>query len=124
MVDWTDEEINERMSEVTEFIHKKHYDIVDAGVITQAYILMCKGKHIHMDDIEFECKKALRELKSFIPRFKEDEDLFKAMQETCDKHFDKLYPQFESIDKLYPALLNVCYKEHEGLIEKMKSKQK
>ena len=115
MADWSDQEINERMDEVIDFINKKHYNIVDGGVITQAYVWMCNGKNFHMDDIEFECKKALREMKSFIPRLKEDEALFKAMKETCEEHFDKCYPRFESIDKLYMCLLTLCYEKYPEL---------
>lgn len=117
-MEWTDNEINERIDDVMEMIHKKGYDIVDAQIISQVYLRMCKGQFINLDDVEQECRKAILELKRMIPRLKDDVDLFNTMIEVCDEHFDKLYSKFDSVDKLYMCLLELCFEKKPELAKK------
>lgn len=114
-MEYTDNEINEVINDVIFMIERKGYQIVDAQILSDVYIRLCKGQIIQLDDVEIECKKAVKQLKSMMPRLKDNEDLFKAMTEICDEHFDKLYNKFDSIDKLYLYLLELCVEKYPEL---------
>lgn len=114
---YSDKEIDDIMQDVHNFIIDKHFEIVDASILSEYYVKLCNDEIINMKTLEDDCYKEVKQLKRFMPRLKDDVHLFEVMTQICDEHFDKLYKNFNSVDKLYVALLKLCYEKDKTLRE-------
>ena len=114
---YSDKEIDDIMGDVHKFIIDKHFEIVDAAILSEYYVKLCNDEIINMKTLEDDCYKEVKQLKRFMPRLKDDRKLFEVMTDICDEHFDKLYKNFNSVDKLYVALLKLCLDKEPSLRE-------